>query len=93
MKSAQESDDGKAYALIRDNSDDDIEERFLHDTNTSRRVKNGRIIRSPVWAVITFVLAMILLIENIYLLRMTRPTKRNAGTYETGFDTELGGFT
>jgi hypothetical protein len=90
MKFTQESDDGKAYALIRDNSDDDIEESFLHDTNTNRRVKHGRIVRSPVWAVMTFILAVILSVENIYLLRTTRLTKRNTGTYETGFDTELG---
>lgn len=90
MKSTQESDDGKAYALIRDNSDDDIEEPFLHDDNASRPVKHSRIIRSPVWALMTFVLAVILLVENIYLLRTIRSTKRNIGTYETGFDTELG---
>ncbi|RAO68350.1 uncharacterized protein BHQ10_004362 [Talaromyces amestolkiae] len=53
MVSTQESGDSKAYALIRDNSDDDIEEPFLHDTNISRRVKHGKIIRSPVWAVMT----------------------------------------
>lgn len=93
MVSTQESGDSKAYALIRDNSDDDIEEPFLHDTNISRRVKHGRIIRSPVWAVMTFVLAMIIFVENIYLLRTVRSTKRYTGTYETGFDTELGEYT
>ncbi|KUL88986.1 hypothetical protein ZTR_06085 [Talaromyces verruculosus] len=89
MKSSQESDDGKAYALIRDNSDDDIEEPFLHDASTRERVKHGSIIRSPVWAVMTFILAVVSLVENIYLLRTVRSTKRNIGTYETGFDTEL----
>lgn len=93
MRSTQESDDGKAYALIRDNGDDDIEEPFLRDTSTRERVKHGRIIRSPVWAVMTFALAVILLVENIYLFRTIRSTKRDTlGTYETGFDTELGGF-
>ena len=92
MKSTQESDDGKAYALIRDNSDDDIEEPFLHDASTRERVKHGSIMRSPVWAVMTLILAVVSLVENIYLVRAVRSTKRNIGTYETGFDTELSGF-
>lgn len=93
MKSTPESDDRKAYTLIRDNSDDDIEEPFLHDTTISRRAKHGRIIRSPVWAAMTFILAVILLVENIYLIWTIRSAaKINSSTYETGFDTELGGF-
>lgn len=93
MTVSQESDDGKGYALIRDNNDDDVEEPFIHDTNTSRRAKHDRIIQSPVWALMTLVLALILFVENIYLFRTVRTTNTYTGTYETGFDTELGGFT
>lgn len=90
MESTEESHEGKVYTRIRDNSDDDIEEPFLYDTNIDKRVKHGRIIRSPVWAVMTLILAVILLVENIYLLRTVKSAMRNTGTYETGFDTELG---
>ncbi|EED18587.1 conserved hypothetical protein [Talaromyces stipitatus ATCC 10500] len=78
---------GSGYALIQDNSGD-VEEPFLQDGNISRRSNYGTFIRSPAWAVTTLILTLIMVAENVYLLRTLESSKRNS-TYETGFDTEL----
>lgn len=73
-----------AYTLIY-NED---EEPFLQNASSRTKSKQDNLIRSSAWAYFIWILVLILIIENIYLLSVSQFTKRN--TYETGFTTELG---
>lgn len=78
------------YALIsNNNNDDNPEEPWVENELAYRpRSRYYMFIWSPAWVVISLVLALILVIENVYFFQRHDATNRN--TFEKGFDTELG---